>query len=429
MVSDRITVDMYATRIAAVEQQHMHDRTNLGSARGLNDEPCALCTKPVFQRDRVRVPVDGLDVDLLIHRACFKCDACSRPLSLGRYFCSSTEGGRAMHCFDHKPAADPLAAPETAAAQAPPPARQPAVRVREVVISIAREHGAEPVAPPPPRQLQHPLEPIESPGPTTSPPKPCPPMQLPAERAAPPSRRGGKEGAKPGSGADKGTVVVVEATLPTQTRAGIKRLPSAPATTDARSASIRARVESLKQLMGSPAAASTPGASAAPSAVGAPGAHATSALGWGAATASNVGPPGSKPVAPAEHGPAGSARKRPYEIELSIFSATVTRRRAERARGGGAATLAQTQPPAPAPPAQFSARAARAGATVSPSTVNINTGSVSDLMRLPGVGRQLAAKIVDDRKRKGPFQSAADLSRISGVGSLLVKKLAPLVVV
>lgn len=103
---------MYASRIAALEQQRMHEGP--AGLRGLNDEPCALCAAPVFQRERVRVPVRGLDVDLLIHRACFKCAACRRPLSLAKYACTPASEGapHVMYCLDHDPDRAPAARPD-----------------------------------------------------------------------------------------------------------------------------------------------------------------------------------------------------------------------------------------------------------------------------------------------------------------------------
>ncbi|KAJ1635305.1 hypothetical protein T492DRAFT_967519 [Pavlovales sp. CCMP2436] len=84
--------------LAAVQQQVLHDRSNTG---GLNQEPCATCRKPVFLMDRVRIPVDGHAHDLLLHRACFRCSTCSRPLALGGYFCAGQADDFRMSCQDH----------------------------------------------------------------------------------------------------------------------------------------------------------------------------------------------------------------------------------------------------------------------------------------------------------------------------------------
>jgi competence protein ComEA len=48
--------------------------------------------------------------------------------------------------------------------------------------------------------------------------------------------------------------------------------------------------------------------------------------------------------------------------------------------------------------------------------VNINTADVRGLMKLQGVGRGLAEKIVQYRDANGPFKKAADLRKVEGVG-------------
>lgn len=56
--------------------------------------------------------------------------------------------------------------------------------------------------------------------------------------------------------------------------------------------------------------------------------------------------------------------------------------------------------------------------------VNINTAGAAELERLPGIGPALAAAIVDERERGGPYAAPEDLLRVSGIGD---KKLAKLV--
>jgi competence protein ComEA len=80
---------------------------------------------------------------------------------------------------------------------------------------------------------------------------------------------------------------------------------------------------------------------------------------------------------------------------------------------------------------------ASAFATVSPATagpppsspvaavdvkVNINTADVKELMKLSGVGRSLAEKIVQYRDAHGPFKKATDLRKVEGVGDGLWEK-------
>jgi competence protein ComEA len=51
--------------------------------------------------------------------------------------------------------------------------------------------------------------------------------------------------------------------------------------------------------------------------------------------------------------------------------------------------------------------------------ININTADVKELMKLPGVGRGLAEKIVQYRDAHGLFKKATDLRKVEGVGNEL----------
>jgi len=46
---------------------------------------------------------------------------------------------------------------------------------------------------------------------------------------------------------------------------------------------------------------------------------------------------------------------------------------------------------------------------------------------LPGVGPSTAAKIIAEREAGGPFSSAEDLSRVSGIGPKRIEQLKGLV--
>ena len=58
-----------------------------------------------------------------------------------------------------------------------------------------------------------------------------------------------------------------------------------------------------------------------------------------------------------------------------------------------------------------------------PSLVNINSATAEELDSLPGVGPSTAAAIVEDRDANGPFSSAEDLMRVSGIGEKKFAKL------
>jgi competence ComEA-like helix-hairpin-helix protein len=57
--------------------------------------------------------------------------------------------------------------------------------------------------------------------------------------------------------------------------------------------------------------------------------------------------------------------------------------------------------------------------------VDIDHAGVAELERLPGIGPALAKRIVADRESNGAFGTLAGLSRVRGLGHLLVDRLAP----
>lgn len=56
--------------------------------------------------------------------------------------------------------------------------------------------------------------------------------------------------------------------------------------------------------------------------------------------------------------------------------------------------------------------------------INVNTADATLLAELPGIGETKAAAIVEDREANGPYASADDLSRVSGIGEMTVEGLA-----
>jgi competence ComEA-like helix-hairpin-helix protein len=59
--------------------------------------------------------------------------------------------------------------------------------------------------------------------------------------------------------------------------------------------------------------------------------------------------------------------------------------------------------------------------------IDVNAAPAADLEALPGIGAALAARIVADREARGPFRSAEELVRVPGVGRKLAAQLRPLV--
>lgn len=49
-------------------------------------------------------------------------------------------------------------------------------------------------------------------------------------------------------------------------------------------------------------------------------------------------------------------------------------------------------------------------------TININTASRDELMKLRGVGEANADRIIEYREEHGPFQKPEDITKVKGVG-------------
>jgi competence ComEA-like helix-hairpin-helix protein len=61
--------------------------------------------------------------------------------------------------------------------------------------------------------------------------------------------------------------------------------------------------------------------------------------------------------------------------------------------------------------------------------VDLNRATEQELRRLPGVGPQLAARIVETRAADGGFASVDDLRRVRGVGPIRLERLRPFLAV
>jgi len=59
--------------------------------------------------------------------------------------------------------------------------------------------------------------------------------------------------------------------------------------------------------------------------------------------------------------------------------------------------------------------------------IDINTASVEELRRLPGVGPALASRIVEHRRRHGPFKRPQDVVVVRGVSAKLYRRIANLI--
>jgi competence protein ComEA len=86
----------------------------------------------------------------------------------------------------------------------------------------------------------------------------------------------------------------------------------------------------------------------------------------------------------------------------------------------GEATLQSVPPPArtvrPATPTKTSS-----------GVININSATVEELDRLPGIGPAIAQRIVDYRNQNGPFKKIEDLKQVRGIGDSLFAQIKDLV--
>jgi competence protein ComEA len=60
-------------------------------------------------------------------------------------------------------------------------------------------------------------------------------------------------------------------------------------------------------------------------------------------------------------------------------------------------------------------------------SVDLNRAGPEELQTLPGIGPALAGRIVESRKREGPFRSAEDLLRVRGIGPATLARFRTLV--
>jgi competence protein ComEA len=69
------------------------------------------------------------------------------------------------------------------------------------------------------------------------------------------------------------------------------------------------------------------------------------------------------------------------------------------------------------------------GGSTAGGLVNLNTATLAELDRLPGVGPVLAQRILDAREAQGGFRTVGDLRKVDGIGDARYQQLKPLVTV
>ncbi len=94
-------------------------------------------------------------------------------------------------------------------------------------------------------------------------------------------------------------------------------------------------------------------------------------------------------------------------------------------------TTAAPPPPAAlenAHPEPTTAVSPRSRSTASPDDpVVLNTATVDDFRRLPGIGEKRAAAMIALRERLGRFRAVEDLLKVKGIGRAMLKRIRPLV--
>lgn len=57
--------------------------------------------------------------------------------------------------------------------------------------------------------------------------------------------------------------------------------------------------------------------------------------------------------------------------------------------------------------------------------VDLNEAGLSELVELPGIGEQVAKRILDYREKNGPFENTEELMNVRGIGEKTYLKLEP----
>jgi len=75
----------------------------------------------------------------------------------------------------------------------------------------------------------------------------------------------------------------------------------------------------------------------------------------------------------------------------------------------------------------FSGAAFAAEDTTSDALINVNAATAKQLEKLPGIGKELAKRIVSYRTSNGPFSSVRELVKVRGIGKETLAKIEDLV--
>jgi len=75
------------------------------------------------------------------------------------------------------------------------------------------------------------------------------------------------------------------------------------------------------------------------------------------------------------------------------------------------------------PSFSFASSPATSTETVASAPLNINQATVKELIKLPGIGKVTAERIIVFREANGPFVSIDDLLKVNGMGKKTLAKI------
>ena len=73
-----------------------------------------------------------------------------------------------------------------------------------------------------------------------------------------------------------------------------------------------------------------------------------------------------------------------------------------------------------AAPAPLAAGKAQKG---EPDLINVNTAELEELVTLPGIGEAYARRLIEYRKKHGPFERVEDLLNVRGIGDRTLERI------